>query len=132
MHNVKKINQIIRKLIKFFQKLELPVAAVAALIAIPLLLSLVLILKDLPAPAQLTNKPIPLTTKIFDRNNKLLYNIYVSENRTIVPLSDIPQVMQKATLATEDKDFYKHGGINLVGGVLRAVKDMILYHRTEG
>lgn len=121
-----------RKITKLIAKLELPVAGVAALVAIPLLLSLILILKDLPAPAQLTNKPIPLTTKIFDRHEKLLYNIYVSENRTIVPLSDIPVVMQKATLATEDKDFYKHGGINLVGGVLRAVKDMILYHRTEG
>lgn len=115
-----------------FTHLELPVAAVAAIVAIPLLLSLTLILKDLPAPAELTNRPIPLTTKIYDRNGKLLYDIYESQNRTVIPFSEIPPVVREATLATEDKDFYHHGGINLVGGVLRAVKDMILYRHTEG
>jgi len=96
------------------------------------LFSLLLILKDLPAPTQLTNLPVPQTTKLLDRNGQLLYNIYVSENRTIVPLSEIPKYLQLATIATEDKDFYKHGGINLIGGVLRAVKDMILYRHLEG
>lgn len=105
-----------------------------AIIAILLfsLLSLVLILKDLPAPASLTNRPLSQTTKILDRNGKLLYNIFVSENRTVVPLSEIPLAARQATIATEDKDFYKHGGINLVGGVLRAVKDMITGSHLEG
>lgn len=109
-----------------------PLVKTVTVILLVILASLVLILKDLPAPAQLTDKPIPLTTKILDRNGNLLYNIYVSENRTIVPLSDIPKSLQGATIAIEDKDFYRHGGIDIVGGVFRAIKDMILYHRIEG
>lgn len=96
------------------------------------LVSLVLVLKDLPAPTDLTNKPIPLTTKILDRNGKLLYNIYAAENRTIVPLEQIPTPLRQATIAIEDKDFYRHGGINIFGGVLRAIKDMIATRRLQG
>lgn len=103
-----------------------------ALILLAILSSLVLVLKDLPAPTDLTNKPIPLTTKILDRSGKLLYNIYVSENRTLIPLDQIPLTVRQATIAIEDKDFYKHGGIDIVGGIVRAVKDMILYHQLEG
>ncbi len=92
----------------------------------------ILILKDLPTPADLTAKPPAQSTKILDRNGKPIYSIYVSENRTIVPLKDIPKSVQQATIAIEDKDFYHHGGINFVGGILRSVKDMLLYHHLEG
>lgn len=111
--------------------LTFALAATTAILVL-CLLSLILILKDLPSPADLTNRSLPQTTKILDRNGKLLYNIFVSENRTIVPISQIPKTMQQATIAIEDKDFYKHGGVDFVGGILRAIKDMILYHRLEG
>ncbi len=97
-----------------------------------LLASLIFILKDLPAPAQLTNGSVSQTTKILDRNGKLLYNIFVSENRTIIPLSDIPLTVREATLAVEDKDFYHHGGIDFFGGVLRAIKDNLSGKPLEG
>lgn len=95
------------------------------------LLSLFLIVKDLPTPANLQTN-VPQTTKILDRNGKLLYNIYISENRTIIPLSEIPKQMQQATLAIEDKDFYNHGGINLFGGVIRALKENLFSRQLQG
>ncbi|MCL4397963.1 transglycosylase domain-containing protein [Patescibacteria group bacterium] len=100
--------------------------------AIALLITLVATLKDLPGPTALTDRPVPQTTKILDRNGKLLYNIYVSENRTVIPSSDIPQVVKEATISIEDKDFYKHGGINFAGGILRAIKDMLTGSQLEG
>src|SRR3989344_3103844 len=121
--------------LQFFSRVTsfgLPLYLLISLVALPILLSLIIILKDLPAPASLTNSPIPQTTKILDRHGQLLYNIYVSENRTVIPFSDIPLAMRQATIAIEDKDFYRHGGINFVGGILRAVKDMILYRHLEG
>lgn len=93
--------------------------------------SLLLLLKDLPAPAQMATNA-PQSTKILDRNGKLLYNIYTSENRTVIPLSEIPLTVRQATIAIEDKDFYQHGGINFVGGILRAVKSGFLKQRLEG
>src|SRR3989344_8907411 len=95
-------------------------------------ISYFLILKDLPTPQDLTEKPPAQSTKILDRSGKPIYSIYVSENRTIVPLSEIPKSVQQATIAIEDKDFYHHGGINFVGGIFRAIKDMILYRHLEG
>jgi len=90
------------------------------------------ILQDLPSPTKLTTREIPLTTKILDRKGRLLYRIYTKENRTIVPLADIPEHLIKATIAIEDKDFYKHGGVNFFGGIIRAVKEMVLHKKLQG
>jgi len=90
------------------------------------------ILRDLPLPTKLTTREIPLTTKILDRKGKLLYRIYTGENRIIVPINKIPKHLIEATIAVEDKDFYKHGGINFFGGIVRAVKETILHQNLQG
>ena len=91
-----------------------------------------LILKDLPSPSGLGKYDIPLATKIYDRNGKLLFDIFADENRTAVPLSETPKYLQEATIAIEDKDFYHHQGINPVGGILRAMAAMITRHGVQG
>jgi 1A family penicillin-binding protein len=83
--------------------------------------SYLLILKDLPSPQHLGDYDIPLATKVYDRNGKLLYDIYADQNRTPVKLADIPKYVQQATISIEDKNFYQHQGVNPVGGMLRAV-----------
>jgi penicillin-binding protein 1C len=90
------------------------------------------ILRDLPSPATLGKYEIPQATKIYDRNGQLLFDIFVGQNRSAVPLSDIPLVVRQATLSIEDKNFYKHSGINPVGGLLRAAAASILSHRLQG
>ncbi|HUD19372.1 MAG TPA: transglycosylase domain-containing protein [Patescibacteria group bacterium] len=92
----------------------------------------VLILKDLPSPTSLGKYDIPLATKIYDRNGKLIYDIFADQNRTAVPLSEIPKYLQEATISIEDKDFYHHAGINPVGGVLRAIAAMVTRHEVQG
>lgn len=84
------------------------------------LVSYLAILKDLPSPAKLGNYDVPIATKVYDRNGQLLFDIFAEENRTPVPLSDIPKYVQQATIAIEDKDFYHHGGISPIGGMMRA------------
>ena len=61
----------------------------------------------------------PQSTKIYDRNGALLYELYGEVKRTPVDLAQIPLPLQKATIATEDKDFYNHIGISPLG-ILRA------------
>jgi len=90
------------------------------------------ILKDLPNPQKLNFKEVTATTKIYDRNNKLLFDIFTDQNRTLVPLSEIPDTLKKATTAIEDKDFYKHGGIDPIGGILRAVAASITGKKLQG
>jgi len=85
------------------------------------------VLKGLPDPRGLRNYGvIPLSTQIYDRNGVLLYDIFRDQNRSPVKLADLPVYVPQATIAIEDADFYKHGGISIFGGILRALKDAVL------
>ena len=91
-----------------------------------------LILKGLPSPTKLASPTsFPVSTKIYDRNGKLLYDIYIEKNRTPVKLSDLPSFIKQATIASEDKDFYKHGGFAL-RGMVRAVFNTIFRRKLQG
>ncbi len=90
-----------------------------------------LILKDLPSPTALNSATIPQSTQIFDRNGKLLYTVYAEKNQTFLPLSQIPKHMQQATIAIEDKDFYKHGAID-IRGIARAAYSTIVHKQLQG
>lgn len=74
-----------------------------------------LFVSELPNPSNLSVNYIPKTTKIYDRNGKLLYEIFANQNRTILKLSEVPKSLQDATIAIEDKDFYNHPGFDLRG-----------------
>jgi penicillin-binding protein 1C len=54
------------------------------------------------------------TTKIFDRNGKLLYEILKPEKgrTTYLSFDQIPQEFIQATLAAEDNEFYHHQGVD--------------------
>lgn len=91
-----------------------------------------LILRDLPSPTRLGRYDVPIATKIYDRNGTLLFDIFVGQNRSPVPLSDIPKVVRDATIAIEDKNFYKHSGINPVGGIVRALYASVLNKKLQG
>ena len=91
------------------------------------------IFADLPSVNSLKDyKVMPLSTHIYDRNHTLLYEIYRDQNRTPVSLKDLPKHVAQATIAIEDKDFYKHSGISIFSGMVRAAKDMLLGHNLQG
>jgi penicillin-binding protein 1C len=78
------------------------------------------IIKTLPSPSELIQRVPQVSTKIYDRNGVLLYKIYKDQNRTLVPLSQIPIHVRLATLAAEDAEFYNHPGFSLKG-IFRAI-----------
>lgn len=89
------------------------------------------ILKDLPSPEKLRNfQSTPLSSHIYDRNGKLLYEVFEDQNRTAIKIKDIPKYVGQAAIAIEDKDFYKHSGVSFLSGVLRAARDT--YIRKQG
>ena len=55
------------------------------------------------------------STIIYDRNGGILYSIQGEQNRKYVPLSEISPLLQKATIAIEDSDFYNHSGFDVAG-----------------
>ncbi|HXH82026.1 MAG TPA: PBP1A family penicillin-binding protein, partial [Candidatus Tectomicrobia bacterium] len=53
-------------------------------------------------------------TKIYDDNDELVTELHV-ERRIFVPLAHVPQALRDAVIATEDKRFYYHWGIDPIG-----------------
>ncbi len=90
-----------------------------------------LLFKDVPNPQKLTKSPAPVSTQIFDRNSKLLYEVYVDQNRLPVNINDVPDYLKKATVSIEDKNFYKHHGLD-TRGILRAAFKLATGGRLEG
>ena len=86
---------------------------------------------DLPFPTQLGSRQIPVSTKIFDRNGELLYEIYADQRSNPVPLEEIPEHVKLATIAIEDKDFYNHYGIS-VTGITRAAYNIVFKNKLQG
>ena len=82
------------------------------------------ILKDLPSPTRLSQNSVSQSTQIFDRNGELLFTVYGNKNQTFIPLSTIPLRVQEATVAIEDKDFYKHGAIDIRGIVRSTIANL--------
>lgn len=81
----------------------------------------VYLLRDLPSPTKLTSSEnYAVSTQIFDRNGTLLYEIFGDENRTPIVLDDLPPYVAQATIAIEDKNFYRHFGFD-VTGITRAL-----------
>ncbi len=70
----------------------------------------------LPSPDKIIRHE-GFSTKIYDRNGELLYDIYSDQNRTPVEIGQIPNYLKEATLAIEDKNFYKHQGFDPLGMV---------------
>ncbi len=69
---------------------------------------------NLPSPDKIVRQE-GYATKILDRNGESLYDIYSDKRRTPVDLNNIPLYLRQATIAIEDKNFYKHQGFDPLG-----------------
>jgi len=98
-----------------------------------LTLALAWMSRDLPDPNALLQREIAQSTKIYDRTGEvLLYEIHGDEQRTLITINEIPDVMKQATVAVEDKDFYKHHGVSWKGLVRAFVTSAIKRQRVQG
>ncbi|MDP3724660.1 MAG: PBP1A family penicillin-binding protein [bacterium] len=87
--------------------------------------------KDLPSPGRLGAQNAAQSTKILDRNGEVLYDVFGDINREAVPFDQIPDIVKHATIAIEDKDFYKHQGF-AVTGLMRALWTIVTARKLEG
>jgi len=93
-----------------------------ALLAIAFFGLFVYYAKDLPRPEKFTERTFVESTKIYDRTGEiLLYELYGEERREVVPLSDIPEHLKHAIIATEDANFYDHFGID-IRAIMRSIQ----------
>jgi len=69
---------------------------------------------DLPDFSVFNERKVVESTKIYDRNGLLLYDVYKDVRRTVVPFDQISINIKNATIATEDDTFYEHYGVRPV------------------
>jgi penicillin-binding protein 1A len=90
--------------------------------------------KDLDAirPGELAKRVQTTVTKYLDRNGNLLWEDKGDgDYKLVVDGKDINEYMKQATVAIEDKDFYKHGGIS-VSGIFRSAINNTSGGSTQG
>ena len=88
--------------------------------------------RDLPSPGKLVEAQAENSTRIYDRKGIPLYSVYENVNRTYVKLDKIPKYLEQATIATEDKDFYKNKGFSITGYIRGLILSPILRRRVAG
>lgn len=93
------------------RKLVIVAAPILVFLVLTPVVTYLVLQHDIKDPERLMNRN---NTGIVleDINGKAIYSVGRAEHRNRVPLDQISPDLQHALLASEDKDFYKHGGFN--------------------
>ena len=85
----------------------------------------------LPKVDRLADYRPPIVSQVFGEDGSLVGEFYL-ERRTVVPVAKIPKRLIQAFVAAEDSSFYQHRGIDYLGVVRAAVKNLISLRKKEG
>ena len=102
-----------------------------ALIVIALTGFFVWLFWGVPLPTKLMQSKVPVSSKLYDRNGKLIYEIYGDKRSTPIEIDELPKYVIDATISIEDKDFYKHHGFS-IAGITRAAFNTIFKRKLQG
>ncbi len=87
--------------------------------------------QDLPQIRTLEAFRPQAVTRIYSADKQLLAELYL-EKRDPVPLDSIPSHIIAALIATEDRNFYSHSGLDLKGIARALIKDILAGEFVEG
>ncbi len=90
-----------------------------AVVAVAAVWAFTILPRSLPSVTALEHFEPVQGTKVYDENDELLTEFHV-ERRIFVPLTQIPQSLRDGIVATEDRRFYSHWGVDPIG-IARAV-----------
>jgi penicillin-binding protein 1A len=88
-------------------------------------------LATLPKVERLADYKPPIVSQVFGDDGSLVGEFYL-ERRTVVPVEKIPKKLIQAFVAAEDSNFYQHRGIDYLGIVRAAFKNLISFSKKEG
>ena len=89
------------------------------------------IISGLPSLEELENPKAELATKVYSIDGEVLDQFYI-KNRTYVSLHQLPPQVINALIATEDKNFRDHWGVDLPRFIRAMVKNIITFRLREG
>ena len=89
------------------------------------------LITGLPSLEQLENPRSELATKVYSSDGEVLDQFYI-KNRTQITLEQLPTNLVNALIATEDKNYYDHWGVDLPRFFRAMVKNVFLLRLREG
>jgi penicillin-binding protein 1A len=112
---------------------KLSVRAKAFMIGSGILLLLLIVFgwylaSGLPSLEKIENPRPELATKVYSIDGEVLDQFFI-KNRSHVSINEVPKTVIEALVATEDKDFYSHWGVDAIRFVKAMVKNIVLFRR---
>jgi penicillin-binding protein 1A len=86
---------------------------------------------SLPDPTK-PLKGLDQTSKLLDRNGKVIADLFAEQNRTPIAIDKIPKEVREAVIATEDERFYQHEGVDFLGMLRALVTDIMAGEKVQG
>lgn len=115
---------------KFFNNLKMFVLSTTAL-SLACLVSLNLYLSSLPPIENLEDFKPNIVTKFYSEDGEVI-KTFTAYTYDKVDLKDVPDQLKNALIATEDKNFYKHHGYDLLGIVRSSIQNVIARRTVQG
>ncbi len=75
--------------------------------------------KELPPLSEVKRFDMKVGSEVYDRYDNLIHTFSI-EKRKLTKINELPPYLIKGLIAVEDKNFYKHWGIDL-SGIIRAI-----------
>lgn len=101
---------------------------VAGTLLVLLLAYTVYLFSGLPSLERIENPRPELASRVFSTDGEVLDQFFI-KNRSHVDLEDVPRSVIEALIATEDKDFFNHWGVDLIRFMKAMVKNVVLMRR---
>ena len=89
------------------------------------------VMAKLPRVDRLTDYKPPIVSQVFGDDGTLVGEFYL-ERRIVVPVNKMPRKLIQAFVSAEDANFYSHKGIDYLGIMRAAFKNLISMSKKEG
>ncbi len=86
---------------------------------------------ELPPMSELKSYTMRSGSEVYDRNGKMIY-LFAFERRKLVSIKELPTYMTDALIATEDRSFYHHFGIDILGFMRAIFIDIVRMDFSQG
>lgn len=115
----------------FWASLLLLAVTIAIVLVLGVAGYLFYLLAKLPKVDRLADYKPPIVSQVFGDDGTLVGEFYL-ERRIVVPVNKMPRRLIQAFVAAEDANFYSHKGIDYLGIVRAAVKNIVSGRKKEG
>lgn len=87
---------------------------------------------EVPTDEEIRFPELSQTSLLYDSKGKVIRSFYNVENRTIIPISSVPVIVQNAVIAIEDQRFRTHRGLDLRALIRAAYANLKSGHIVQG